>query len=207
MAVIDRDGRLQAVLPDQDGRETVAVRFSPDSDRLVALDVAESNDGTWSGRITVWDWRQQRVVQSIETPKAGDVDLDTTGRRVATGFGPPTIWDLETGMRIDLEGSLDQGDVAFSPDGSLLGVPYQATVRLYEAATGQLRQVLRGGEGKIGRLAFSADGSKLAAHGIDGVHVWALDLDELVVIGRRELTRTWTIEECERYQVQASCLP
>jgi len=74
------------------------------------------------------------------------------------------------------------------------------TVRLWDVDTGVQRLVLRGHELIVGRVAFSPDGSKLASGPLDGTaRVWALDLDDLIKIARRELTRELTEAECRQY--------
>jgi hypothetical protein len=61
--------------------------------------------------------------------------------------------------------------------------------------------VLQGDEeiGAVYAVAFSADGSMLATHGLGWVRVWALDVDELLEIARGELTRPFTDAECRQY--------
>ena len=64
--------------------------------------------------------------------------------------------------------------VAFSPDGVLLAVGSEdASVRLWEVATGHLRQTLHGYEGEVGAIAFSPDGALLASGSRDGtIRLW-----------------------------------
>jgi WD40 repeat protein len=89
----------------------------------------------------------------------------------------------------------------------MLGTTEQSTVRLFDTSTGEEQIVLRGSGGAIARLAFSPDGSLLAASAVDGAHVWTLDPDDLIAIGRRELTRGWTDDECLRYLRREACQP
>src|SRR5262249_16828636 len=54
--------------------------------------------------------------------------------------------------------------IRFSPDGKLLASSSQdATVRIWEAATGKLRHTLKGHESEIDSVAFSADGKTVAS--------------------------------------------
>jgi WD40 repeat protein len=49
-------------------------------------------------------------------------------------------------------------------------------------------------------VSFSPDGSRPATTAADGtVRIWALDLDQLVAIAERKVTRTLTDDECRRY--------
>ena len=54
-------------------------------------------------------------------------------------------------------------------------------------------------------VAFSPDGSLLAS--VDGttVRVWALDIEELLAIARRNVTRSLTDEECRQYLHVDAC--
>lgn len=98
-------------------------------------------------------------------------------------------------------------DVEFAPDGSLLATgSVDATVRLWDPSTGDQRLVLRGHDGVVWDLAFSPDGSKLASASPSGsVRVWALDLDDLVAIAERNVTRGLTAGECRQYLHMPRC--
>jgi WD40 repeat protein len=79
--------------------------------------------------------------------------------------GKVVIWDVATGSVVKtMAGGCDS--LAFSPDGRRLvtGAPEGGAVRIWDPATGQLIVMLRGfASGPIIRVAFSPDGSHLAA--------------------------------------------
>jgi WD40 repeat protein len=91
-------------------------------------------------------------------------------------------------------------DATFSPDGSSIATAgADGMVRVWDAKSGTQTLVLRHGD-VVGAVAFSPDGSKLASVTGDGTaRIWALDLDDLVEIAERELTRDLTDEECRQY--------
>jgi eukaryotic-like serine/threonine-protein kinase len=64
--------------------------------------------------------------------------------------------------------------VEFSPDGrTLASCGQDGSVRLWNAATGQLTRILRGHDGDVNSVAFSPDGRSLATGGDDGtVRLW-----------------------------------
>jgi len=211
VTILDAAGNAVAFLPERDGYSTLAARFTPDGTGLVAMEVREAEAGiTEAARLSVWDWRSETVIRTIDTPvNPGnrDLEIDPTGRRAATGDGRPAIWDLESGAHIDLEGLTDVHSVAFSPDGTQVAVVDQTSVALFDSATGQLHLELRGDGTTLARLAFSPDGKKVAANGLGGARVWAVDVDDLIGIAQRELTRTWTDAECQRFLHLEHCAP
>ena len=105
------------------------------------------------------------------------------------------LWDISpTGGRdwLTVPGPADrQGGVSFSPDGTSFAVPRQDTgVTIRDVETGAKIITLKGHEATIRRMAFSPDGSLLAA--ADGaepgnlqanrtVPVWDVDTGELVM--------------------------
>lgn len=98
-------------------------------------------------------------------------------------------------------------DLAFSANGSRLATgSADGTVRVWDPHTGEQLLVLRGHSAAVSSVSFSPDGSRLASASRDGtVRVWALDLDDLAEIAERELTRTFTDEECRQYLHVPTC--
>jgi WD40 repeat protein len=79
-------------------------------------------------------------------------------------------------------------------------------VRLWDPDSGRQALVLRGHERDVWNVTFSPDGSKLASAGPEGlVRVWALDLDDLIAIARRRVTRELTAAECRQYLRGRDC--
>ena len=66
--------------------------------------------------------------------------------------------------------------LAFSPDGKLLAsASKDGTIGLWDAKTGESKQVLRGHKGDVLRLVISPDGKLLASGGGDNtVRLWDL---------------------------------
>src|SRR5262249_46016182 len=93
--------------------------------------------------------------------------------------------------------------IAFSPDGSRLAIGGSGgAVRIYDVPSGQQLFALPspGDQAGVARLAFSPDGSRLAAAYFEGpVRIWTLDIDTLLQIARREVTRSLTAAECRAY--------
>jgi len=97
--------------------------------------------------------------------------------------------------------------MVFGPDGSRLATATEdGTVRVWDPESGEELVVLRGHDAVVGSVAFSPDGARLASVAADGlVRVWTLDVDELVEIAQRELTRTLTDAECQQYLHTERC--
>ena len=99
--------------------------------------------------------------------------------------------------------------MAFSPDGKRLATAsYDHTAKVWDAESGKELLTLRGHSDNVYGVAFSPDGKRLATASGDGtVQVYALDLRELLNLGRSRITRRLTAEECQRYFQSATCPP
>jgi WD40 repeat protein/DNA-binding SARP family transcriptional activator len=199
--IVDRSGRMIRVLgAPQENFDFSDVAFSSDG-RLVATAEFGSRD-----RVRVWDWAQGEVVLTIaaEGPWP-QVDFDPNGPRVVVSGsdGLAEIWDVESGARQAVLPGPPGGvnDLTFSPDGSRIAIAgADGLVRMFDAETGAPQLSLRGSGCAVEGVAFSPDGTKLASTSwCDGVRVWALDIDDLLEIARREARRSLTNAECREY--------
>jgi WD40 repeat protein/serine/threonine protein kinase/DNA-binding SARP family transcriptional activator len=198
--IVDRSGRVIRVLSEGDHNFS-DVAFSSDG-RLVATAAFNGS----ADRVRVWEWARGQVLLTIdaEGPYA-QVDFDPDGPRVLlTGSdGLAEIWDVETGARVAVLAGPPGGvkDLVFSPDGSRIAIAsVDGLVRLFDADTGAQQLSLRGSGCAVEGVAFSPDGMKLASTSwCDGVRIWALDIDDLLQIARREAGRAITVGECRQY--------
>ena len=171
------------------------------------------------GTAAIWDWEAGDVDRTIET---GDYEvvLSPNGELMVSlppdflptldlGSQVADVWDFASGEHLrSLAGH--SGNVvtaAFSPEGSRLATgSADGSVRIWDVSTGDQELVLPGHARSVSWLAFSPDGTELVSAGEDGfVRVWALDIDELVDIATRELTRNFTVDECRQYLHTERC--
>jgi WD40 repeat protein/DNA-binding SARP family transcriptional activator len=200
--IVDRSGRVVRELGRWEAFNFSDVAFSSNG-RLVAT--AEFNN-RGRERVRVWDWAKRDVLRTIdaEGPWA-QVEFDPTGPRIALSGsdGVAEIWDVESGERLAVLSGPPGGvkGLAFSPDGSRIAIASaDGPVRLFDADTGAPQLNLRGSGCAVEGVAFSPDGMKLASTSwCDGVRIWALDVDDLLEIARREAGRSLTDEECRQY--------
>ena len=74
-----------------------------------------------------------------------------------------TRWGLPDGAKVRLGKGWISGDVAYSPDGSLLAVTSSIGIWLYDANTGAEVNLLSGHTRPVRSAAFSPDGAMLAS--------------------------------------------
>ena len=110
--------------------------------------------------------------------------------------------------------------MAFSPDGMRLATASaDGTAKVWDLESRQELISLSLHAGPAGRnaaapdeapmaITFSPDGTLLATSGSEGMtQLYLLELDDLVTLARKRLTRSLTDEECRRYLHLVACLP
>jgi WD40 repeat protein len=182
-----------------------AVAFSPDG----ALLATGNDDET----VRLWDTVTGQEVRTItgQTQRIWSVAFAPDGKHLATSStdGAPKDWDLTTGQLLfSLGGQAGPVHIRYSPDGTRLvtSASGDGTTKVWDASTGQelLTVSFPAGVG-VPRAAVSPDESRLAVAGSNGlVQVYLLRVEDLVALAHAGLTRTWTLEECQRFRAHPS---
>jgi WD40 repeat protein/class 3 adenylate cyclase len=195
------------------GRGLLDAAFSPKRDVLLTTGADQARQGR---AVLTW-WRvrgdeamtQAREVDLPSVPQA--LAVDHTGARVAAAQqdGSVQVFGVENGEMLT-SFSAHSGpvsSVAFSVDGASIATAGEdGTVRLFSAETGTEQLVLPGHSYLVTAVEFTDDGRKLVSASADGVvRVWALDLDDLIQIADRNVTRDLTDEECRTYLHLEAC--
>jgi tetratricopeptide (TPR) repeat protein len=173
------------------GRAILTVDVGPNTVECVALagdgrKLAAGGGGVTTGApgwVTVWGTETGEVLGAPgRVGLATYVAFHPDGESLAVADHANRtviLWDLATGMLIKRPGPPEVSCVAFTPDGKrLASLGNSGNIHLADARTGEEMMVLRsfgpphGSGGWTPRVAFSADGSRIAAHMSNFLNLW-----------------------------------
>lgn len=171
-------GRRIATMPAAPGNAVDIDAFTPNGE---ALAVAGGN-----GYTTLWNAATGRLEARFPSDPSGGtycLVISPDGTEIFTGgsTGVVRIWGVNTRRSIGaIPTGVAVGAMALSPNGKLLAVGgYDGIVRIFDTASHAQVATLRGDEGHIWSMAFSPDGSTLAA-GSNVLQWWDVATSKLV---------------------------
>ena len=124
-----------------------------------------------------------------------------------TDFKSDKVRALLAYLAVELAGPPSGFSVTFCPKGSrFVTGSGEGTITLWEAESGLPLLSLGGQTDPIGGVACSPDGEYLATAGFDGTtRVFVVQPDRLLTLARSRLTRSFTLEECQKYLHLEQC--
>ncbi len=179
--------------------------FSPDGTRLVT--------GGEDNVAIVWELVTGKPLLRLPMPTGvnGGVSYSPDGTRLLTVDTSEIakVWDAGTGKLL-LELSGHSGAVygaAWSADGTRIATASaDKTTKIWDAVSGEELLTLYGHAAVVGGVAFSPDGTRLATFSDDGtVRIYTLSMEELITLAQSRVTRSLTLDECQKYLHLEKC--
>jgi WD40 repeat protein/tRNA A-37 threonylcarbamoyl transferase component Bud32 len=159
-------GTMIAALRGHEG-PVLALAYRPDGKRLAS----SSADKT----IRLWEpasGKQVAVLRGHEQ-RVEWLSFSSDGERICSLDGQSgRLWDATRGRSIaDLAGPVREMTAVFTPDGQRLVIGLDRQLCLFDALTGRRIAVLGTHDHQVAHLVISADGRRIASHGVDEDHI------------------------------------
>ncbi len=161
------------------GRGGAVLRVGPSAVQDFAVSASDTVLGISAGQTKVWNlsdrgrWRMPRVLRGSEgLSSAGTIDADGDTVAVGTEAGPIYVWSLldASGVPKVLEGhSGSINGLSFLPDGRLVSISSDRTVRLWDVRESQAATVWSDHADEVVVLAVSPAGDVVFTGGLDGM--------------------------------------
>ena len=153
--------------------------------------------------VEIWNMQTGEKLPTISASEGWitDIAFSPEGKylALASDDGTASIYQInDQELQLTLQGnSAPVSAVTYSPDGS---------ARLWDAASGEELLLLRPETGVgLVDVIFSPDGKMLATSADDAVRVFMVEVDDLVVLAKRRLSRDFTSQECQRFLPGERC--
>lgn len=173
--------------------------FNPDGQRVASAG--------YDGAVRVWDSTTGQEIYSISDGQAlfTAVAFSPDDKLMAAGEfdSPLLIIDAATGtvLHKSIGHSAAILDVRFSADGKVIAsASFDRMGKLWDTTSGQELASFYGNTNNVWSVSLSPDGKHLALGGWDGTaRIFIIPLNDLVELAQARLTRSLTVEECQKY--------
>jgi WD40 repeat protein len=176
------------------------ISISPDRQLMAVVGI--------DGIARVWDLQAPPIGSQFAASPPAAEQLSASGGGLSLAVGPDGMTSVSAAGTGEMLVTLASGsglirEAILSPDGkSLLTTGDDGTVRLWDVATGEELRRISSHADDFTDLAFSEDGRYILASGADGLErAWPTSLDEAINAVCAALTRDFTPEEREEYEI------
>jgi serine/threonine protein kinase/WD40 repeat protein len=217
LATVGTDGQAiiwdantgEQILKYQNEDALTAVAFSPDG-ILLAFGNAQWNNLYQGGVVKLMDVASGEILQEW-TGIAGwtfALAFSPDGKFLALGttMSDFRIMAVGTGAQVHKPDATNaEIRIVYTPDGKyLLTNNFGGETTVWDAKTGERLYVLAESPFLPLGLAISPDGSRVAV-GSDSIYTYILDMEQLAALGQERLTRSFTLDECQKYLHLEQC--
>ena len=155
-----------ALMPNAEKISSLA--FSPDGKTIVS-GLGGDATNVRSRELNLWDVANRKKIAAFGEGM-GPIVLSPDGNTLASTFNHPILWDITTGEQLvnlqENHNSSFRRFLSFSPDGTLLAVSENNTVRLWDVSTQQTIAIFNH-RATTYSIAFSPDSKTLASGSAD----------------------------------------
>jgi serine/threonine protein kinase/WD40 repeat protein len=164
------------------------VALSPDGILLAVSRPADNNKvflemiDTRTGKLQAQHGAPTITLRGFElSPRDAAIAFTADSKRLAVAGDNLQVWELMP-RRLVVANNHPASKPVFSPDGTRLAYISGPDAMIVDAATGQVRRVIKGHDGGIESVAFTRDGTVLVTAGNEWVKHWDATLDERVPV-------------------------
>ena len=197
------------ILVYQNETALTSVRFNPDGSLLAFGDSQMISFD--HAKVKIMDASSGEITQELSGITGWNFCLEFSpdGKQLAFGttFGDFQIRDVTSGdlvMKLDTTANTSILRLAYTPDGKKLIANGLNMSTVWDAISGERLFVLAETSTLPIGLAVSPDGSKVAV-GTDRIYTYILDVEQLAALGAERLTRSFELDECQKYLHRDKC--
>ena len=154
------------------------VKFTPDGKKIIAGGGYLHTDNEYVSSFSIWDSETGSLILEHDTGgEVCDIAISSDGKKIATaGYDSFHLWDSITFNQIKVtsiplpqDSSSFSPKIRFSPDGKMLAVTSNCTIRLWDLKSGKPINKIKTRGLEISSFSFSSDSQLIYLSSKDGI--------------------------------------